>query len=216
MKRILIGCVLAGGVFYAACASKPEVIKPAPNIGEEMIWTDHKDGRPAWTYKEPEGDDKNLLFVGVSGKYATEKEVRDDALRSSINNVVRYIGTSVNDNFQRLTASYGLSTDIINSTVATRQFEEQLNSALASHVKAREYYTEKWKTKINETYYVAYVLSFVPRDSVNNAYQQTMDGQIEELKKKRDAANDEKAKEQYNNAMKAFEEAKKQGFNPSK
>jgi len=35
---------------------------------------------------------------------------------------------------------------------------------------------------------------------------------IEDLKKKRDEANDEKAKSQFQNAMNAFEEAKKQGF----
>jgi hypothetical protein len=215
MEKKLIGWCLAGGILLVGCAGKSDVIKQAPNVGEKMIWSSHE-GRPAWTYKEPEGDDKNFLFVGVSGKYATEKEGRDDAYRSSINNVVRYIGTQVNDNFQRLTTSYGLSTDIMNSTVATRRFEEQLNSALASHVKAKEYYIEKWQNKLNETYYIIYALSFVPREAINQVYQGTIDGQIEELKKKRDEADNEKAKKQYEDAMKAFEDAKKQGFNPSK
>ena len=52
----------------------------------------------------------------------------------------------------------------------------------------------------------------MPAAAIDKAYEDTMDGNIDDLKKKRDAANDEKAKAQYENAMNAFEEAKKQGF----
>lgn len=207
---------LLGLALLTGCrgTSQGKPIEPAPNVGEKMIWSSHPNGRPAWTYKEPEKEDDTLFFVGVSGKYATEKEGREDAHRSAINNVVRYIGTWVRDNFQRLATSYGLSADIVDPTVAARRFEEQLSFALASRVKVKEYYMEKWQNKLKETYYVIYALAGVPQKAIDNIYQDTVDNELDVLRKKRDAANNEKAKKQYEDAMKAFEEAKKQGFGP--
>lgn len=199
---LLVGCASSGG------------IKPiAPNVGEKLIRSTHPN-RPTWTYREPEKEGENLVFVGLSGKYATETEGREDAQRRAMTNVVRYMGTFVKDNFQRLTVSHGLSTSIMDPTVATRRFEEQLNSALASHVKVKEYYIEQWQNKLQETYFLVYALVNVPQKAVDQVYQNTLDNQIEDLKKKRDEATDEKAKQQIEDTMKAFEEAKKQGFGP--
>ncbi|MBI5778102.1 MAG: hypothetical protein HZA49_01430 [Planctomycetes bacterium] len=215
-KMILAGVVLTAiSGMILGCKSAPPEAKPidvAPQVGEKMIWSSH-DQRPGWTVNEPATKEGNFYFVGLSGKYATEKEGRDDAQRSAVNNVVKYIGTFAQDKFQQITTSHGLTSEIVDPTRAVRDFQEQLSAAFASHVRTKEWYIEKWQDKkTKETYHLVYLLVEVPQTSVEKAYEDTLNGNIEDLKKKRDAANDEKAKAQYEDAMKAFEDAKKQGF----
>ncbi|MEW6027192.1 MAG: hypothetical protein AB1599_07855 [Planctomycetota bacterium] len=214
-KMILAGILLIVASAMTGCKSAPPEAKPidvAPQVGEKMIWSSH-DQRPGWTVNEPPTKDGNFYFVGLSGKYATEKEGRDDAHRGAVNNVVKYIGTFAQDKFQQITTSHGLTSEIVDPTRAVRDFQEQLSAAFASHVRTKEWYIEKWQDKkTKETYHLVYLLVEVPQASVEKAYEDTLNGNIEDLKKKRDAANDEKAKAQFQNAMNAFEEAKKQGF----
>jgi hypothetical protein len=65
---------------------------------------------------------------------------------------------------------------------------------------------------LKENFFLAFLLAKVPKSSIDQAYDDLMDNNTDALKKKRDAANDAKAKAQFENAMKLFEEAKKQGF----
>jgi len=218
---IVIMVVILMTVGLVACSSAPKVgtakpIEPAPQPSEKLIWSSNSQ-RPGWTVSEPEKQEGKLLFIGLSGKFATEKEGRDDAHRSAINNVVRYIGTFAKDKFERITTTYGLSSEIIDPTRATRDFEQQLSDAFATHVKAKEWYIEKWENpKFKEAYYLVYVLCGVPENVIEKSYEDALNGKIDDLKKKRDAANEEKAKAQFDNAMKAFEDAKKQGFDIEK
>jgi hypothetical protein len=215
-KMILAGMILAtmGGMMIG-CKSKAPEAKPidvAPQVGEKMIWSSH-DQRPGWTVNEPATRDGNFYFVGLSGKYATEKEGRDDAQRGAVNNVVRYIGTFAQTKFQQITTSHGLTSEIVDPTRAVRDFQEQLSAAFASRIRTKEWYIEKWQNlKFKDTYHLVYLLVEVPQSSIEKAYEETLNGNIDDLKKKRDAANDEKAKNQFQNAMNAFEDAKKQGF----
>ncbi|MCK4908470.1 MAG: hypothetical protein KAS70_01095 [Planctomycetes bacterium] len=204
-------CLLVIFVLASCGGSGLNTTPMAASAGEKLVATSH-DKRPAWTYREPGNEKGTFFFVGLSGKYATEKLGREDAQRSSITNVVRFMGTTVKDNFQRLTTAHGLSSDIVDPTVATRRFEQQLNNAMARRVKVKEYYIEQWENKLKERYFVAFALSTVPQKSIDQVYEATIDGEIAQLKKKRDAANNAKAKKQFTDAMKAFEEAKKQGF----
>jgi len=219
-KIILTGVILTAmsGLMLGCKSSAPEAkpIDVAPQVGEKIIWSSH-DQRPGWTVNEPAAKEGNFYFVGLSGKYATEKEGRDDAHRSALNNVVKYIGTFAQDKFQQITTSHGLSSEIVDPTRAVRDFQEQLSQAFASKVRTKEWYIEKWQlNKTKETYHLVYLLVEVPDASIEKAYEDTLNGNIEDLKKKRDAANDEKAKAQFQSAMDAFEQAKKQGFSLEK
>ncbi|MEK7449404.1 MAG: hypothetical protein AAB019_07960 [Planctomycetota bacterium] len=214
---VLITAMITVGL--TACPSTKEVkkpepapIEPAPQLAEKLIWSSHQQ-RPGWTVSEPDTQEGKLFFVGLSGKFAMEKDGRDDAQRHATANVVKYIGTMVQEKFQRISTSYGLSSEIVDPTKAARNFEEQLAQAFATRVKSKEWYSEKWENpKFKESYYLVYLLANVPQSSIEKTYEETCDANIADLKKKRDAANDEKAKAQFENAMKAFEEAKKQGF----
>ncbi|MFH1352003.1 MAG: hypothetical protein ABIH68_00310 [bacterium] len=203
-------------VLFAGCAGRQKVQAPidptAASPGEKLTWASH-DQRPGWTISEPETEGDALAFVGLSGKYALEKEARDDALRTATNNVIKYIGTLVEDKFNRLQTSYGLTSETVDPTNVTRRLEEQLAAAFATRVKAKEWYIEKWlKKETKETYVLVFVLAKVPQNAINQVYEELCDNSIDDLKKKRDSANEEKAKAQFENAMKAFEDAKKQGF----
>lgn len=212
-RKVLLAVVSLICITFLACPKREITeVTVAPEPDEILIWSTHEK-RPVWTVSEPEMIKDEFAFVGLSGKYATEKESRDDAHRAAIRNVVRYIGTLAQDRFERLQTSYGLTTDIVNPTDVTRRFEEQLSSAFATRVKAKEWYIEKWQNKkTRETYYLSFVLSGVPKSAIEKAYEEAMDATIDDLKKKRAAASEAKAKAQFENAMKAFEEAKKQGF----
>lgn len=214
-KMILAGMVLSFAGAMAGCKSAAPEARPievAPQVGEKLIWSSH-DNRPGWTVNEPAAKESNFYFVGLSGKYATEKEGRDDAQRGAVNNVVRYIGTFAQTKFQQITTSHGLTSEIVDPARAVRDFQEQLSQAFASRIRTKEWYIEKWQlSKTKETYHLVYLLAEVPQASIEKAYEETLNGNIDDLKKKRDAANDEKAKAQFQNAMNAFEQAKKQGF----
>ncbi|OIO76534.1 MAG: hypothetical protein AUJ85_00015 [Elusimicrobia bacterium CG1_02_37_114] len=214
-KSVFNLVVVCLAVVIIGCASRPitqQPVAPAAEPNEKLIWSTHEQ-RPGWTVSEPETVGEELAFVGLSDKYATEKESRDDAMRTATNNVVKYIGTLAQDKFNRLQTSYGLTTQIVDPTNVTRRLEEQLASAFATRIKAKEWYIEKWqRKKTKDTYILAFVLSKVPKTSVDEAYEEVLNNTIDDLKKKRDEASEEQAKSQFENAMKAFEDAKQQGF----
>ncbi|MCK4908469.1 MAG: DUF4384 domain-containing protein [Planctomycetes bacterium] len=168
---ILIGCCLATTI---GCGSS----RLASTDGK-LIWASEKE-RPDWLHLEPEAKGDRFLFVGLSEKFATEKEARDNAQRAATSNVVRYTSTQVTNNFQRILTSSGLSTDIIDPTVAVRDFEKQFSSAVARRVKAQEWYLQKWLRKKDgqmQNYWMAYVLVTVPQQDVNRVIKEQLDRQ---------------------------------------
>ena len=207
--ELVMACCIA--VLMSSCGTKQ--ISPTAGLsGEKLVWSSH-DKRPEWTVKEPMGSDGVLKFVGLSGKAASEKSAREDAMRNATGNVVKYIGTLVEEKFQNITTSSGLDSEIVDPTKVARSIEEQLTGAFARRVKAEEWYIEQRQNeKMQENWYIVYVLAQIPETSISQAYDETMDSNIDELKAKRDAANDVKAKQQFQNAMDAFEQAKQAGF----
>lgn len=179
---------------FIGCATVPkEKIPVAPKpVQEKLIWCS-QEKRPEWLENEPYKEEENLLFIGISDRLATEKEARDNALRAATSRIVGFIGTDVKDKFERLQTSYGLSTDIIDPTIATRRFEEQFSEAVARRVKAKEWYIEKYEVKYKRqppgTYYLVYVLAFVPETEINREINSQLKYQ-EELSKTARSAND--------------------------
>jgi hypothetical protein len=144
--------------------------------------------RPAWLLYEPEAQGDDFLFVGLSNKLATEKDAREDAQRSAINNAVKYISTDVKSNFERMLTSSGLSTEIIDPTVMVRGFEQQFSSAVTRRFKPKEWYLETWETKkTKEVYYIAYLLAKISQQEVNNAIKEQKEKQQELIAKSRAA-----------------------------
>jgi len=174
----MISCLIS-------CISHP--VKPSPEdkpllpVEEKLIWSSHEK-RPDWTIREPEAKEGNFLFVGLSDKKALERDARDEAYRHAINNVVHYISVNVRDRFERMVTSSGLSTEVIDPTRMTRDFEEQLSSAVARRVKPLEWYIEKWERKQGkqtETYHMVYVLAMTPQAEVDRVIAEQQKYQTE-------------------------------------
>ncbi|OGS23253.1 MAG: hypothetical protein A2252_09210 [Elusimicrobia bacterium RIFOXYA2_FULL_39_19] len=203
--------VLCAMALMSGCANK-QMIKPAAEPNETLIWSSHT-GRPTWTVNEPEMINDYFVFVGLSSKYAVEKDARDDAQRESMTNATRYVSTYVNDRFQKIQTSYNLSSDIVDPTNVTRKFQEIISSAFVSKIKADEWYMEKWqRNDTKQTYYAVYLKAKVPKSEIDKSIKELADSSIADLKARKDKVNEEKAKTQYDNAMKAFQDLKTQGL----
>lgn len=167
-------------MFLTGCATTG-----TKNIGEQtLIWCSH-DKRPDWLTYEPQRDNENLFFVGLSGKFASEKEAREDALREAVNNAVKYIGIDVRSRFEKIQMSWGLSSEIMDPAVATREVEEHSSKALTRRVKAKEWYIEKYQRQKKgglEEYCNAGVMAFVPKEEIDKSINERVK-QKEELAK---------------------------------
>lgn len=211
MKYFLF--VLSAGalIISISCSSTPGRPDAAPSADDEMISKSHED-QPEWLYTEPESDSEYHYFTGMSAKMATEKNGREDALNNALQNVVKYLGSAYEERLQKISTSYGLSSEIIDPTEASRNFQENTTKGLAKKVKAKSYYIEKWKTSADEAYYLVRLLTKVPRSAVDEAFDDTIDSELERLKSERDKINDQKARAQFEKAMDAFKKAKEEGF----
>lgn len=215
MKKYLVFLGIAFLSAIISCSSGAVVKSDKPTADDKLIRT-LPDQKPKWLYSEPESSKEFHFFTGMSTKMATEKEGREDALNNSIQNVVKYLGTAFQDKVQKITTTYGLSSQIVDSTNAGRGFQEQISKGLAKKVKAREYYIEEWKTISDEKYYIVRLLANVPVSSIEEAYKDQIDSELNDLRKKKDQSSDEKAKAQFDKAMDAFKKAKNEGFQVDK
>jgi len=215
-RNIITILLLTSLVISISCASKNQTVSSAPNTtqntaNERIIWSTEAN-RPDWTVNEPAFEGNFMYFVGLSNKCATENTAREEARRNAITQVVQYLGVAVKDKFQQITSRYGLSSDISNPTVASRGFVDSLSAGLAKNVKVQKWYIEKWENKLGEIFFLAYGLATVPKNVINEAYNDAIDQEKDKLKDKIAKENNAKAKAQMEDALKAFEDMKKSGF----
>jgi|JI10StandDraft_1071094.scaffolds.fasta_scaffold49504_3 hypothetical protein len=216
MIRQKIAVAFIAGALWQ-CSSRPakfseqNVVKEEVTNGEKLMFRSH-DTAPAWRFKEVESDDKFHYFTGLSAKVATEKLGREDALNNNIQNVVKYYGVAFKEKLESIMTSYKLDSEIVDPTNVQRKFSSQVTDGLAKRVKPKEWYVERWQNNLNENWFQVYLFATVPVKYVKDAYDDQMDKAIDDFKKKRDRANEVKAKRQYQNAMDAFKKAKEDGF----
>lgn len=211
MKRVLF-LAAALVTLLSACAETPapsQATAPPPDPVEKLIWSSASE-RPQWTMEEPETKDGMMWFVGLSGRFATEQLARDDAKRNATTSVVQYMGTLVKDKFERARVSYGLESDVVDPTAAARQFEKQMAVNMASKVKAKSWYQEKWQTRTGIAQ-VAYLLAFVPVEEMDQTAKQTARGMAQEAERKAKEANDDFAKKQAEKAAEFWKQMEEQG-----
>jgi len=138
--------------------------------------------------------------------------MREEIRRDSAKQVVNYLGVAVKDHFQEITTKFGLSSDISDPTKAARGFEEQLSVGVAKQLKVEKWYFEKWQTKLGEIYYKGYGLSGMPKNMVDQAYNEAINGEQDKLREKMKEAKNDQAKKQMEDALNAFEKMKESGF----
>jgi len=206
-------------VTLAACAGsepknnvnmQPPGIKSPELKGEKLEWSSRAE-RPAWTMSEPDTEGEFMYFVGISGNTATEVLSRDDALRNSTSNVVKYLGTLAKDKFERARTSFGLSSGVVDPSEGARQFEKQLAANVAKQLKAKEWYSERWTLPTGSAW-KTFVLARIPRSSVNDTLSRTAEENIDKAKNEAKAAATEAAKKQAEDAAEFWEKMKEQGL----
>lgn len=195
------------------CASSPEPTPtqpvPADTAQEKLIWSSAPE-RPGWTMEEPDASDGYLWFVGISGRFATEQQAREDARRNALSTVVQYTGTLVKDKFERARTSYGLDSNVVDPTSAAREFEKQMSVNMANKVKVKNWYQEKWQTPTGVAN-VVFALAHVPQDSIDDTYKSTAQQLAKNAEQKAKEAGDELAKRQAEKAAEFFKQMQEQG-----
>ena len=123
--------------------------------GEERLISGKK--MPKWV---PEHKPDEIL--GISGKFASEKDARRDALLNARKQIIDLLGVQLEMRQKELIveSSGDVQDNIIGTSVEKTSQTEAISRALIS-VRAKKYYTEKYATKhLGEIqyFYIAYVL----------------------------------------------------------
>ena len=203
---LLIGALGLCSMLLAGCAKETTtapaaVAEPAPTMPE----------RPGWVYEEPSEEDGVLSFVGMSKVHASEQNARKDARRDATNNVIQYLGSMAKIKFEEASQSYGLSSQIVDPTAATQQFEKQISANLARQMKTKTWHPEREK-KSGVWGYKYFVLAEIPKTSINASFRKSLDQNIDKQQEEAEKAATQKAKEQSENAIEMFRKLKKEGL----
>ncbi len=196
----------------SGCAST----KPAEPVAipqdpiEQLVWSSQPE-RPGWTMEEPMATEGVMSFVGLSQRFATEKGSRDDAQRHAMENVVKYMGTLVKDEYTNKATNFGLSRDVIDPTQSAKVFEKQLSVSVAKRVKIAKWYMEKWQTPTGIGYQ-AFCLAHVPQQAVDESYKATAADMARKAEQRTRNTNDEIAKAQAEKAVAFWKQMEEQGI----
>ncbi len=182
----------------------PSITKESEIGGEKLLWSSQPD-RPDWIYKEPALKDGYLAFVGLSGDYATEKLSRDDAMRNFRLRIVEYLGTMAKSKFEEVSTSFGLASNVIDPTDATRSYQKFLSANITREVKENEVYVEKWNTPTGIAYR-SFILTKVRRSVIEDLMKNFAKDNIEKAKEAARNAADEMARDQAQKAKEFWEE----------
>ena len=167
--------------------------------------------RPEWVYKPPSEEDGVLSFVGMSKVHAAEQNARKDARRDAINNVIQYLGSMAKTKFEEASQSYGLSSQIVDPTVASNDFVKQISANLARQLKTVDRHPEREK-KSGVWGWKYFVLTEIPKSSINASFRKSLDQNIDKQQEEAEKAATQKAKEQSENAIEMFRKLKKEGL----
>jgi len=197
---------------FAGCASKKTIteMELTENDGEVMLWSSESK-RPKWTNEEPETKSGTMGFVGLSATHASEKNARIDAKRNANNNVLAYMGTLAKNKFEKAQIDFGLESDVIDPTSSARQFQKQLAVNIVNHLKAKKWYTEKWRTPTGIGYRT-FVLAQVPQKAMQESYINSAKSMARNAEQQSKQAADKIAKKQAQKAAEFWNQMQLDGF----
>lgn len=190
-------------VIIGACSKPPP---PPPQRGPQ---------RPAWTMVEPETEGNSMVFIGISTLNATEQGGRSAAMQNAAENVVKYLGTAAESKFEQARTSFGLSSQTVDPTQATRSFQRQLSANVARRLKARNWYMEREADATGKRGYKVFVKTLIPISEINKSFRDTADGNVKKAQADARKAMTDQAKKQANDAAAFWKNMSKQGLVPS-
>jgi hypothetical protein len=151
---LLLGFVVA--ILIAACAHDP-----AP-IGKEQTWgTD--DDRPAWTVKAPDHNRKHLYFVGVSGKYSSERAARDAAKANAMEQAAKYLHTLVDQERVETRSNQSPESAVIDTHINLEDRLTLKTHELLQSFTEQKWYIEQWVDEKDQRLWKAFVMASLPQ-----------------------------------------------------
>lgn len=217
MKKPFALAALMLGLLLGGCAassspsptSAPGATIPDDGAREKLLYSSAPE-RPAWTMEEPDTQDGVMSFVGVSGRFATEQGAREDARRNALDAVVKWMGTLVKNKFESLRVTFGLDSSVVDPTQSSKEYEKQLAANMASRVKIKSWYMEKWQTPTGIGYQV-FTLGQMPLNAADDALKDMAKNKAQEAEKKARDASDDQAKAQAQKAAEFWKQMQDQG-----
>ena len=206
MKNMIKTIILFGlTLTLVSCGSKDA---STPGVREAADVSE----RPEWTMNEPEEDDGNMFFVGISAVHASEQNARDDARSNSITAAISYMGTMAKAKIESASTSYGLSSEVVDPTTSGRQYAKQVSANVTRRLKTNKWYMERETDASGKKGYKYFVLASIPIVEFDNAFKQTAQQNIDDAKKKAKEAATAQAKEQAEKAADFWKSMKDQGI----
>ena len=117
-NNYVLNALLLISILLVGCSES----KPVPTVKD--VEAPKNKERPNWIYNDVSDDDGQLSFVGLSNVHSSEKNARNDAQRDAANNVVQYLGTMATVKFEDLIVSYGLSSELVDPTSSSQEFQK--------------------------------------------------------------------------------------------
>lgn len=206
--KIMLLLIITLNMYLIGCSSKIQM--KGSKYEEELIETTQED-KPKWIYKEPEKIKDKMIFVGLSGNYATEQSSRDDAYRNSINKVMTFMGTLAKNKYEKAMTTFGLSSAVVNPTESLRNYEKHIIENIAHQIKPIEWYVEKWRTKSGIAYRT-YVMCGIPVEALNESFKESADLSLKDAEKKVKETSDQIAIDQTKKAVEFWKNIKESGL----
>ena len=122
--------------------------------------------RPAWVDKIP-ANEGELLFVGVSSRFATEQASRNDAQDNARAQLVAYCGSFISQKSREATSTYGLSGTTLDPQIVTQMLKENATEGEVSKLLASEFYTEIFLNDDSQPAYVSYSLMRITQEQAS-------------------------------------------------
>jgi hypothetical protein len=126
------------------------------------------ENRPPWILDVPDDEGGRHFLVGISERYVSERDAREEALRNATKAFARYTGVEITDLDEFSRSIYGSSSNILDATVSGKNQTRQEANAFVSRVKGKQYYFETSQSKCGDknlgVSYQYWVLAEVPVD----------------------------------------------------
>nr|WP_314992652.1 hypothetical protein [uncultured Treponema sp.] len=159
--------------------------------------------RPSWIDNVPHTKTE-LVFVGLSTKWATEAEAKDKAQENGRNQLVKYYGTLITAQGRTAKATYGISSDVFAPQQVSQELEEYVAKSLSKKLAAYSFYVESYLTKDMEESHIAYALMKIDKSDANKAMEEYCDDKADDARKKAAAEKDAERKKQLEKAADFF------------
>jgi hypothetical protein len=211
MKKIIGLCAAAVLVFgLFACGSSPTPSsgreqRSARELAIEMAKPIRasEPQRPEWIDNIPQSN-STLSFVGVSLRYTTEGQARENAREDGRRQLVDYYGTLMVNKGREYSATYGLSNEVFSPQITGQRLNERISQAVAQALGERRSYWEYFMDENNREYYVSYVEMQIEKARVARVIDEFGRQEAADLQKKADDEQDTRRRQQLEQAAEFF------------